>query len=528
MKLLSRTVAVLFLLVVGAILVLVVLSRMPAHTTFVSTPVWPTSTPTVFPTPVPPKPGEQRYVDPDKLYSVNLPAAWHPTGRPGSFAGKDGFLEIGYLPSLGYMPTSFGVCEWIANVATQHVYTIAGIPRIMHDSCELFTLPGVAPDTWMGIRANFDADYKHRFLYLQTDAKHYPTIDGSFSWLKPVKDQADSNEIVRATDRDFWNHLGDMPKTVSVKEYKLLGDGQHCKTHQDICASYIPSKTLREQSDGLRSEGLDKTWQAINKEIEPFGYKLQPEVAPKVFRLYRGNTLLFDNVYEVPQIHFLPSKGRKEISMLVGVARDPQKPFYDLGNVTRFLVTDGSVTQWKCTPDEMKSFSRDAKLHCLWSPILYKDELIGLKTNGEGMIQVQDQRENVLAVFAIPYLPDLGEAVFRFQSWGSHWEMETYDFVVRDGRILNKELGFEAVFGLTLLDDKPFYFFRKGPRVGISYNGHVLPVYYEEIPHYMGCDLWRNNPRRISDSVRFFAKRAGTWYYVVVQPRHAGSHLTQQ
>jgi hypothetical protein len=59
-------------------------------------------------------------------------------------------------------------------------------------------------------------------------------------------------------------------------------------------------------------------------------------------------------------------------------------------------------------------------------------------------------------------------------SWdGEHWLLEVDGFLIQDGEVLNERLGYEDIFGWQLLNEKPFYYFRKGPRVGISYDESV-------------------------------------------------------
>jgi hypothetical protein len=87
-------------------------------------------------------------------------------------------------------------------------------------------------------------------------------------------------------------------------------------------------------------------------------------------------------------------------------------------------------------------------------------------------------------------------------------------FVIQEGEILNEKFGFEDAFYWRLIDDKPFYFFLKGPGLGISYDGQFLPFYYDSIPREDG---WRSNPaspRAGENGMGFFGRRDGLWYYV--------------
>ncbi len=64
--------------------------------------------------------------------------------------------------------------------------------------------------------------------------------------------------------------------------------------------------------------------------------------------------------------------------------------------------------------------------------------------------------------------------------------MDMNHFLIQDGEILNEKFGLDEAFDWQLIEDKPFYFFRKGSRVGISYDGQFLSLYYDDIPYGWG------------------------------------------
>lgn len=93
------------------------------------------------------------------------------------------------------------------------------------------------------------------------------------------------------------------------------------------------------------------------------------------------------------------------------------------------------------------------------------------------------------------------------------------NFVVQDGNILNEKYNFEEVFDWFLIKENPFSFFRKGTRVGFSYDGQFFSTYYHEVIHGYCCGLMLNNPSLKDDVLRFFGKRDGIWYCVVLEFR---------
>jgi len=123
--------------------------------------------------------------------------------------------------------------------------------------------------------------------------------------------------------------------------------------------------------------------------------------------------------------------------------------------------------------------------------------------------------------------------------YGSHWALETA-FVTNhktgnvidsqttgqvsvDGQLLNQQLGYQEAFGFQTLRDKPFYFFKQGDRIGISYDGVTIPTGYDEVLHYYCCSAGTLNPRVYQNMVSFFARKGSIWYYI-----EAGVFISQE
>jgi hypothetical protein len=88
--------------------------------------------------------------------------------------------------------------------------------------------------------------------------------------------------------------------------------------------------------------------------------------------------------------------------------------------------------------------------------------------------------------------------------------------IVQDGELLNDKYGYQEAFGSQLLNDRPFYFFKKDGKIGISYDGQTSELGYDEVPHYGCCSAAEMNPKPTKDMVSFFAKENGTWYYIEI------------
>jgi hypothetical protein len=88
--------------------------------------------------------------------------------------------------------------------------------------------------------------------------------------------------------------------------------------------------------------------------------------------------------------------------------------------------------------------------------------------------------------------------------------------IVEDGELLNERHGYDEAFGFQLMDGRPFYFFQREGRMGISYDGQEVPLGYAQIQHHRCCSGSALNPRIARNMVAFFAQRDGDWYYVEI------------
>jgi hypothetical protein len=83
-----------------------------------------------------------------------------------------------------------------------------------------------------------------------------------------------------------------------------------------------------------------------------------------------------------------------------------------------------------------------------------------------------------------------------------------------DGKLLNKQLGYQEAFGFQTLNGKPFYFFKRHGQIGVIYDNVEIPLGYTEVLHYGCCSAATLNPRISPNMVAFFASKGNTWYYV--------------
>jgi hypothetical protein len=112
-------------------------------------------------------------------------------------------------------------------------------------------------------------------------------------------------------------------------------------------------------------------------------------------------------------------------------------------------------------------------------------------------------------------------------SWDDHWALalldgkqdaqggiEPVNRLIVDGADLNALKGYEQSYGFAVLGGRPFYFYQREGKIGISFAGHEFARNYEEIPHYECCSGSLENPGYSMNMAWFFARRGEDWYYV--------------
>jgi hypothetical protein len=151
---------------------------------------------------------------------------------------------------------------------------------------------------------------------------------------------------------------------------------------------------------------------------------------------------------------------------------------------------------------------------------------VKVSRNGEVIYTVQVGTASTVAI------PNL----WGLWAYDNHWVLEAahvtdniifsyangsdvFGEIIQDGISLNKQLGYQETFGFQLMKGKPFYFFKKQGRLGVSYDNREIPLGYTQILHYGCCSAGEYNPRNAENMVAFFARRGTVrqvWHYVEI------------
>jgi hypothetical protein len=432
------------------------------------------------------------FTDPAGQFRLSLPAGWQPGEEQGLFRGPDGLLQYGYLPEMAFMNSVNRVCESLANTPGGPARKIDISPLPTADACTLTPYPEMSIDRVKLVVANPGGEPEQRYFYLESDQATLEEVSSTLMLLNtPDAQEAFPYPAgaMRPEDEAFWAGIGSQPAELTVEEYAVVDASIDSPTHFEFLER-IPEEVLSKRA-GERENFRERRLASNNALLEPFGYSLEakPETEMELYTLYQGDELLQDEISMFWPVSINASGS--DFAMVV-----------ELWNNGTFIVRKDNLAEW------------DMSASLFIPPVFYGDELLHVVWDFErSQVQVMGGQEQIYA-FAALFLVDM--PLKGLWSWDDHWLLEVDGFLIQDGEILNESLGYEEIFGWQLLNEKPFYYFRKGPRVGISYDGSTLPVYYDEIIHYRCCEPSMFNNAGNEDMVWFYGLKDGTWYYIEI------------
>ena len=446
--------------------------------------------PGVEPTTTQAESADQAYRDPQGQFKLSLPVGWQRGEVEGEFQGEGGFLRVGYLPEMAFVYPVTRVCEWLANPPGGPVRQVEIAPLLYADACRLVPYPEMSTNMIKLVVENAAGTADQRYFYIEADREHFESIVESVELLNPVTEREAfpyPGGEMRPQDESFWAEPGIQAEELTVEEYAVVEAAIDSPTHFEFMER-IPQEVLEKRA-AWRGRLSEARVQANNSLLEPFGYQLIAREGEEMelYDLWRGDELVQGEIS-----YFWP--------VSVNQAGDLFAMVVELWNDGYLLVQEGQVEKW------------DMSTSLFIPPVLFQNELLWVRWDYQrGEAQIVQGEEQIFA-FAGVYL--VGMPVYGLWSWDGHWLAEIDGFLFQDGEVLNENLGYEEIFGWQLLDGKPFYYFRKGPRVGVSYDGERLPVTYDEVIHYRCCEASIGNTDGNETMAWFYGLREGVWYYV--------------
>ncbi|MEN4042845.1 MAG: hypothetical protein ROW52_00495 [Anaerolineaceae bacterium] len=234
----------------------------------------------------------------------------------------------------------------------------------------------------------------------------------------------------------------------------------------------------------LRAASPQQALEVLNQALAPFGYQVEGE---PVYRLLRGDELISEGVAAFSPISL--NAGGSNFALGFEDARGA------------FLLQKDGPAAW----DLAASFYT-------W-PVYVGDDLVMVQQSDRNWSSLNVLR-NGEVIFSRDLTPAANNPVRALWSFNGQWVLETDETVWIDGSDLRQLPGYAEVFHWQPLNDRPFYFFLKDGKTGLSYDGQVLPVQYDLVIHGQCCEPAIFNPAGNERMVWFYALRENIWYYV--------------
>jgi hypothetical protein len=436
------------------------------------------------------------YTSPRYGVSFQYPAEWNlGDGQIERVEGDGYFIE---LTTLENGTDDLGrACEWEANTPARYG---AG-PQIESASIGQHLVCLVHPSEGAGQAALVFQDRDGKLAILRVSPASLTLIARtlSFSWpeAQATEEPLTTTVSVTASSNAVTKPLG----SLTLEEYAVVASSEDTPTHMEF-NQRMPAEVFAK-----RAAWRDFTWQGRldenNRQLVPYGYRLETKMtADGQDRavLYQGDTLVIsDLTYVFPVSAYHAEQGKGDFAMIVEESHSQY-----------WLVRSGSKELW------------DFSEHGSTQPILTSGgQLIDMVRKagviGEGvMFDTVILRQDGQPFFTYVVMPNpVEEPVKGLWSWQGGWALEVNGTLIVNGANWNqKEIGAEEIFGFEMIDDKPFFFFRRDGKVSIWYDGQTLPVTYDDVIHYRCCEPGAFNPRTSTSMVAFYALRDGVWYYI--------------
>lgn len=275
-----------------------------------------------------------------------------------------------------------------------------------------------------------------------------------------------------------------------VEMYELVPSTQDNPVHFEF-RDYVPPAVLDVRRAWREPDPMIQV-NAINAVMMPWGYLLQlnpiTTAYPTYTLLYQGNPLLTD------------------ITAIWPLAVNASETDF------RLIVASFSQMTLIVTPVTVGQIEMTTLAYI--APVYVGDDYVQVFADWDAQqFHVMRNGERIYTV-----IPDglfVEPPVKALWSWQGQWVLEVEGDIVINGVSLNDQQGCSESFGWRLIAGQPFYFFRQGDQLMMSYAGEVVEPYrYDEVVHYRCCEEAIFNLQGNASMAWFYALQDGIWYYV--------------
>ena len=284
---------------------------------------------------------------------------------------------------------------------------------------------------------------------------------------------------------------------LTVEEYPIVEDSVDKPTHFEFMDRVDPA--IRQKRQAIRESGTGPDVDGMNAKLAPFGYALrtqggvgEADSTLKIYDLYKGEELILADITPDQLTPVFVNASETDWFFIAYIKNE--------GTV---MVRSGEVLPW------------DLFQHLYEAPAYLGDDLLWVELAGEvgaRSFRVVKEGEQ-LYEGRLPESP-VDNPFKNLAAWDGHWAAEVLGDVILDGQSLSKTQGYSEVFDLRLIKGRPFYFYSKGGKVYMSYDGKTLPETYDEVIHYKCCEPAAFNPSGNDSMVWFWARKGSMWHYV--------------
>jgi hypothetical protein len=297
----------------------------------------------------------------------------------------------------------------------------------------------------------------------------------------PISGSGDASEVASDTPEVQES----APKLI-VEEYPIVVQETDSPDHLEYLQRI--SAAILSKRQAWREPHPVKLAEPANKALAAFGYRLELAYGARVttYHLLQNDTVIREGITRFGPVTV--NERGDDFALLIEVQHRNME-----------IVQRGKMQTWDPGPEVRMP------------PVYWGNELITTYQEGWETIRVK-RGDDVL--YTVQVEPQVDNPVKGLWAWNGHWVLEVDSQVIIDGQNLNQDLGYDEIFGWTLLDGNPFYFFAQDGHIGFSYAGETLPYTYEKVIHNQCCEPAAFNPGHNEDMVWFHALKNGTWHYV--------------